>query len=460
MTRDIGNLLWKFDGYMSTIIVDGGTCGKNLTWKLIDEVIVISGKGDMEDYDYRQKSQWNYSNRNFFRKVIIEEKVTSIGDCAFMGCEHLEEIIIPNSVKKIGEYAFYNCKSLTTLKISDNIKRIGKGAFFGCKSLTVLSGTCGENVTYTINCDGTLTISGNGEMEDYRDKKTPWNAYRFFIESVVIEYGVTSIGESAFSWCQNLKTITISDSVTTIGDAAFIWCTYLTGIKFPNSVETIGALAFVDCKRLTEIKIPESVISIGESVFAFCINLRKIYYPSSSSFEKILSAVNYAKLIPYESLRWKFDGKTLTVGGVRMIKDFSREKPPWLDRILDIQKIIVEEGVEKISANAFIDCKRLELLTIPASVKTIGDMAFTACFCGNRFENGSRNVFWCVEDGVLVFKKNPAAKSDADFSTGSVSWLPVEKNITGFKLEPGVVPKEKFFEWLSKRGNALQASFA
>ncbi|MBR3051692.1 MAG: hypothetical protein IKG61_09610, partial [Selenomonadaceae bacterium] len=94
------------------------------------------------------------------------------------------------------------------------------------------------------------------------------------------------------------------------------------------------------------------------------------------------------------------------------------------------------------------------------SVKTIGDTAFTACYCGNRLENGGRNIFWCLEDGVLIFKKNPAAKSDSDFSIDVVSWLAVEKNITGFKLEPGVVPKEKFFDRLAKRGNALHVSFS
>lgn len=274
---------------------------------------------------------------------------------------------------------------------------------------------------------------------------------------------------------ESIKRIIIEDGVLSIGEEAFSGCDKVTDITIHSSVKTISAYAFRGCEGLKELTIPASVTSIGFGLLCGC-ERPKIYYPAGRGFNKDwLLFCNRAHLIPYDvsspakqtsqlvfenKLRWKFDGKTLTVGGVRVIKDFSREEPPWLDNILDIQKIIVEEGVEKISANAFIDCKRLELLTIPASVKTIGDMAFTACFCGNRFVDGGRNVFWCVEDGVLIFKKNPAAKSDADFSTGSVSWLPVEKNITGFKLEPGIVPKEKFFEWLSKRGDALQASFA
>ena len=351
-------------------------------------------------------------------------------------------------------------------------------------------GTCGKNLTWTLDDNGTLIISGTGNMENFKAEPA-WADKCYFIKKVVVGFGVTSIGDRAFYRCENLKVAILPDSVILIGERAFRRCRNLTKIKIPDSVKKIKDEAFSVCYKLEWIKIPASVDKIGENVFSDCHYLKEINYPEGRGFEEVLSQGNNAKLLPYtvklmsrpmssstssfgagygleavkvahaaEKLRWKVDGKTLTVGGVRVIKDFSREEPPWLDNILDIQKIIVEEGVEKISANAFIDCKRLELLTIPASVKTIGDMAFTACFCGNRFVDGGRNVFWCVEDGVLVFKKNPAAKSDADFSTGSVSWLPVEKNITGFKFEPGIVPKEKFFEWLSKRGDALQASFA
>ena len=160
-----------------------------------------------------------------------------------------------------------------------------------------------------------------------------------------------------------------------------------------------------------------------------------------------------------DKLRWKVEGKTLTVGGVSEIKAYSYEETPWRDNLNDIQKIIIEEGLEKISARAFIECRRLELLTIPASVKTIGDMAFSFCYCGNGLANGGRNVSWTLEGGVLNLKKNPTVRGDADFSTGAVTWLAVEKNITGIKLDAGVVPKEKFFEWLGKRSNALQIAF-
>ena len=160
-----------------------------------------------------------------------------------------------------------------------------------------------------------------------------------------------------------------------------------------------------------------------------------------------------------KKLRWKVKNKTLTVGGVREIKKHSAEELPWLDELHDILKIVIEEGVEKIAAHAFDDCTRLEQLIIPASVKTIGDFAFTFCYCGDRKINGGKNVLWSLTDGKLIIKKNPAAKSDSDFSTGYETWNVIEKNITGVEIERGVIPSKNFFEWLARMGNDIKVSF-
>ena len=97
-------------------------------------------------------------------------------------------------------------------------------------------------------------------------------------------------------------------------------------------------------------------------------------------------------------------------------------------------------------------------IIIHDGVTSIGDTAFTACYCGNRLENGGRNVFWCLEDGVLIIKKNSAAKTDADFSMDSISWRAVEGNITGVKLERGIIPDKKLFDWLGKLSSDISVS--
>ena len=311
----------------------------------------------------------------------------------------------------------------------------------------------------------------------------------------------------AFYWCTSLTSVTISHSIISIGNGAFNGCESLRSITIPDSVTSISDAAFGGCENLENVRIPDSIMTIGDYVFSGCTNLKEIHYPAGRGFEKNLSQGNNAKLIPYtvappavkpivqtvtkpqpqpvtkptvqpkfhpvtpskpqpkfypvqptaqpvaEKLTWSFAGKTLTVGDVREIKFFPYAQIPWIKHLHDIQRIVVGDGVEKIAAQAFKECKRLELVTLPASVKTIGDMFASVSFCGDRFVNGGRNVFWCLEDGVLVLKKNPVAVGD-DFSTGFASWIFADKNIRGLKLEPGIKPTEKFFEWLSSHDSA------
>ena len=101
----------------------------------------------------------------------------------------------------------------------------------------VAEGTCGENLTWTLDSKGTLTISGTGAMTDYsNDSNAPWFNSRSSIKSVIIESGVTTIGESAFFECISLESVTIPDSVTSIGDYAFEYCSSLASVTIPNSV--------------------------------------------------------------------------------------------------------------------------------------------------------------------------------------------------------------------------------
>ena len=364
------------------------------------------------------------------------------------------------------------------------------------------SGTCGKNLTWQFDGD-TLTIRGNGDMKNFSDSQpAPWSEYLNAIKKIIVGRGVTSIGDCAFRKCKILRKAELPDGITSIGARAFSGCA-LSNINIPVSVAAIGKFAFERC-NFTAVKIPASVVSIGQGVFKSCglknVELTgltsafgdnnpfgknsetlslTIHYPAGSGFEKILSDGNNAKLIAYEvqpvkpstaqavkpttqaaeKLIWKIDGRTLTVGGVRVIKNFSAVEPPWSSNLLDILNIVIADGVEEISAHAFEDCKRLEQVTFPASVKTVGDFAFTICYCGSRFVNGGRNVFWSLNDGILTLKKNPAAKVDADFSTGFVTWLPLERNITGVRLDDGVKPTEKFLTWLMRRTVGKQISF-
>ncbi len=118
------------------------------------------------------------------------------------------------------------------------------------------SGRCGNNVTYVLDDNGVLTISGTGAITSH-----PWVAGD--VIRVVIGNGVTSIGNCAFSGCSSLTSVTIPDGVTSIGDQAFYNCTSLSTVTIPENVTQIGIDAFRGCSGLTSVTIPDSVTRLG-----------------------------------------------------------------------------------------------------------------------------------------------------------------------------------------------------
>ena len=139
-----------------------------------------------------------------------------------------------------------------------------------------------DNLTWTLDADGTLTISGAGAMKNYNSSGNQSPVRKNSnVKKVVIEDGVTSIGSYAFASCNNLTSITISNSVTSIGERAFAYCSSLTSITIPDSVTSIGDYAFQNCSSLTSITIPDGVTYIGYDMFAGCKSLTSITIPDS-----------------------------------------------------------------------------------------------------------------------------------------------------------------------------------
>ena len=140
------------------------------------------------------------------------------------------------------------------------------------------SGTCGDDLTWVLK-DGVLTISGTGKMDDYNfetihGRSQPWGMYIYQIKSVVIENGVTSIGNHAFKDCSNLTKVTVPGSVESIGTGAFYDCTALTDVSIANGVKSIGDHAFKGCNKLVSITLPDSVEQLGIYAFRYCTKLK------------------------------------------------------------------------------------------------------------------------------------------------------------------------------------------
>ena len=204
------------------------------------------------------------------------------------------------------------------------------------------SGTCGakgSNLTWRLDSEGVLTISGSGDMHDYVFSGAPWYGSRSRVKSAVIAEGVTSIGDSAFYDCTSLTSVTIPGSVTSIGVQAFCNCRSLTSVTIPDSVTSIGAGAFERCESLTSVAIPDSVTSIGKCAFQDCISLTSVTIPNS------VTSIGDAAFR---------DCKSLT-------------------------SVTIPTSVTSIGERAFYNCTSLTSVTIPNSVTSIGDGAFASC---------------------------------------------------------------------------------
>ena len=176
------------------------------------------------------------------------------------------------------------------------------------------SGSCGNNVTYKYSeSTHTLTISGSGAMQNY-DGTPPWYSYRKDIKAVVIEDGVTKIGNRAFNECSSLTSVSIPNSVTSIGKFAFLSCSSLKSFSIPNSVTNIGLYSFYSCTSLKYVDVnAETPPTLGSAAFDYNADGRKICVPNSSVDTYKERWGSYANDIVDVSFLFSQDGDTYTI---------------------------------------------------------------------------------------------------------------------------------------------------
>lgn len=238
----------------------------------------------------------------------------------------------------------------------------------GIEEENSLSGSCGENATWEFDYS-TLTISGTGAMEDYSFyDEAPWYEYMYYINRVVIQKGITSIGKNAFWDCEYLTGVTIPEGVESIGDYAFSICKRLRRITIPDGVTHIGRGAFWSCVRLVDITLPESATSIGEGATSI----------GDGAFEDCDAIENIALPSGMTSIAAR------TFSGCRALKNIVI--PDGVTSIGErafsscgLTDIMIPENVEYIGEGAFHGCEKLESIVIPDGITSIGDYTFCEC---------------------------------------------------------------------------------
>ena len=262
--------------------------GTNLTWRLDNGTLTISGKGDMKDWDNEKKPAPWYDQRAAVEKIVIKDGVTSIGDNAFEDCHSLTSIVIPDSVMSIGAWTFDNCGSLKNVVIPNSVKFICECAFVWCESLTSIAlpdNVAMDNAVF-VGCTSLKKIDQPSKVI-------------FCDDLFVYEKKSDGLKINSFIGTLGVSAAVIPDSVTAISDFAFSYCDSLKEIFIPNSVTSIGDCAFQGCELLTNATLSPSVKKIGYSIFSDCKKLQSIRYKHGLDGAEKLREGNNARLIPY-----------------------------------------------------------------------------------------------------------------------------------------------------------------
>ncbi|MEF2775525.1 MAG: leucine-rich repeat protein [Faecalibacterium sp.] len=234
--------------------VDSGYCGaddggENLRWTLDNNgVLTITGSGAMKDYPRyeNQRPDWYLNHKDSIRSVVLDNKITHIGDYAFDGCTSIKSVrytgytgnagvALPESVTTIGVHAFSDTGVTGTLKLPEHLTEIDSLAFYHCRKL-------------------------NGELK--------------------LPDTVKEIGGFAFNRCGFTGKLKLPASLENIGNDAFESCSGLTGkLTFPSKMNEIDFSIFHET-GITEVVIPSSIKTVRDFAFDSCMNLKKVYLPT------------------------------------------------------------------------------------------------------------------------------------------------------------------------------------
>lgn len=297
--------------------------------------------------------------------VVLSGNMESIAPYAFVGCSSLRNIVISEGITVIEPYTFQNCTSLTSVTLPTSIKEIGRYAFDKCTSLKTVSNTgLIETLGEYAFSEAPLTrfdfSSVKGEIPDYC-----FNNGSFYDTTVTIPSTVEKIGENAFGYC-DFSNIVISDGVKELGENAFIENSMLLQVSIPGSVEIISDRCFASCP-LVSLELNEGIKKIGVAAFTTATFL-ELTIPES--LEEINErAFWYCRI---ETLNYNAINCEYVITGSSSTVD---DETPFCENVYAVN---IGNKVESLP-DCFLAQTKIQSVTIPESVKTIGEFAFYYC---------------------------------------------------------------------------------
>lgn len=256
--------------------------------------------------------------------------------------------------------------------------------FFTIPAMAEKNGTCGENVTWTLDDDGLLTISGTGAMNDFSYLGSPYPTWS--VNKAVVKSGVTYIGEYAFANCSAMTSVSLPDTVTSMGQKAFYACRSLESIRIPNGMTELPSSLFYGA-GLTSIDIPQNITKMGSSVFNGCRMLKSVTIADSVTE---LGSYAFQNCVSLEEIE--------VPGSVNVVDAH------LFNGCASLQRVTLNEGITQIMYDAFEGCTSLQTVTLPSSLTQYGVGVFSQCGNLREILVADGNSAYCSVDGVLFTK--------------------------------------------------------
>ncbi|MBO4211263.1 MAG: leucine-rich repeat protein [Oscillospiraceae bacterium] len=269
------------------------------------------------------------------------------------------------------------------------------------------SGSCGDGLKWRFEAgSGTLTITGNGSMQDYWEPRfAPWYSFRSKITRISLPSGLTGIGTRAFYQCSALKSVTLPTRLFKIGWYAFYGCSGLTDISFPDSVTYIWDYAFANCTGLSQITLPVRLADIGAYAFANCTGLREVTIPAGCT--KPINNNTYDGCSALLAFRVASNNGWYSSDENGVL--FNKRKTQLVRYPLGKKgSYTVPSSVSEISRWAFCGCEGLTELILPAELSAIGDHAL--CGCTGLGRIGIPKTVTKIDRYAIGYSLNPEGK--------------------------------------------------